>query len=182
EKSKLYHHITYVMLEKSFAFFADKEQYEFSVNLSIDDMLNEKTVHFILEKLSTYNAPHRVVFEILENNKIENYQEIKKFIQKVKAYGAKIAIDDFGSGYSNFSHVLELNVDYLKIDASLVKNITQDENAKKVTQTIVNFAKNIGLQTIAEYVEDEASLKELSSLGVDFIQGYYIGKPAPKLL
>ena len=182
EKSKLYHHITYTMIEKTFAFFAEKEQYEFSINLSINDMLNEKTVAFILEKLASYKAPNRVVFEILESNKIENYQEIKEFIQKVKVYGAKIAIDDFGSGYSNFSHVLELNVDYLKIDASLVKNITHDENAKKVTQTIVIFAQNIGLQTIAEYVEDEASLKELFTLGVDFVQGYYIGKPAQDLL
>ncbi|HFB53375.1 MAG TPA: EAL domain-containing protein [Sulfurimonas autotrophica] len=181
EKSKLYHHITYTMIEKTFAFFAEKEQYEFSINLSINDMLNEKTIAFILEKLASYTAPHRVVFEILESNKIENYQEIKEFIQKVKAYGAKIAIDDFGSGYSNFSHVLELNVDYLKIDASLVKNITHDENAKKVTQTIVIFAQNIGLQTIAEYVEDEASLKELLALGVDFVQGYHIGKPAQDL-
>ena len=181
-KSKLYPHITYAMIEKTFAFFEDKTEYEFSLNLSIDDILNEKTVAFILEKLKNYNAPHRVVFEILENNEIENYEEIKNFITNVKQYKAKIAIDDFGSGYSNFSHVLELNVDYLKIDASLVKNITRDENARKITQTIVIFAQNIGLQTIAEYVEDETALALLADLGVDFIQGYYIGKPSPQLL
>ncbi|QOP45030.1 EAL domain-containing protein [Sulfurimonas paralvinellae] len=181
-KSKLYHHITYTMIEKTFAFFEDKEAFEFSINLSIDDILNERTVAFILKKLSDYPAPQRVVFEILEDNEIKNYEEIRIFIQKVKHYNVKIAIDDFGSGYSNFSHVLELNVDYLKIDASLVKNITHNENAKKITQTIVSFAKNIGLKTIAEYVEDEASLKILESFDVDFVQGYYIGKPAPTLL
>jgi len=180
-KSKLYPHITYTMIEKTFAFFEDKEEYEFSLNLSIDDILNERTVAFILDKLENYNAPQRVVFEILESNEIENYEDIKNFIKKVKEYKAKIAIDDFGSGYSNFSHVLELNVDYLKIDASLIKNITSDSNAKTITQTIVLFAKNIGLQTIAEFVEDEESLKLLTELDVDFIQGYYIGKPSAEL-
>jgi diguanylate cyclase (GGDEF)-like protein len=181
-KSKLYHHITYIMIEKTFAFFETKEEYEFSINLSINDILNKKTVAFILDKLAAYKYPNRVVFEILESNEIENYEDIKEFIKKVKKYQAKIAIDDFGSGYSNFSHVLELNVDYLKIDASLVKNITSDENAKKITQTIVTFAQNIGLETIAEYVEDEEAFTLLIELGVDFIQGYYIGRPAPLLL
>jgi diguanylate cyclase (GGDEF)-like protein len=181
-KSKLYYHITYAMIEKSFAFFQDKEAYEFSINLSIDDMLNEKTVSFILEKLAAYPAPNRVVFEILESNEIENYEDIKAFIQKVKKYDVKIAIDDFGSGYSNFSHVLELNVDYLKIDSSLVRNIATDEDAKKIVQTIVAFAKNIGLPTIAEFVEDEAAFETLRELKVDFIQGYYIAKPSPLLL
>ena len=181
-KSKLYPNITYTMIEKTFAFFENKKEFEFSINLSIDDILNEKTVTFILEKLATYKTPQRVVFEILESNEIENYEDVKNFIKKVKSYKAKIAIDDFGSGYSNFSHVLELNVDYLKIDASLVKNITKDENAKKITQTIVIFAKNIGLETIAEYVEDKNSLEILRQLEVDFVQGYYIGKPSPKLL
>ena len=181
-KTKLYPHITYIMIEKTFAFFEDKEAYEFSINLSIDDMLNEKTVNFILEKLSQFKNPHRVVFEILESNEIQNYEDIKNFIKKVKEFGVKIAIDDFGSGYSNFSHLLELNVDYLKIDASLIKNIINDEDAKKITQTIVIFAHNIGLKTIAEFVEDKESLELLEVLGVDFIQGYYIAKPSPTLL
>ena len=181
-KSKLYHHITYTMIDKTFEFFKNKKMFEFSINLSIEDILNEKTVEYILQKLATYSEPQRVVFEILESHEIENYEYVKEFIQKIKKYNSKIAIDDFGSGYSNFSHVLELNVDYLKIDASLIKNITTDENAKKITQTIVNFAKNIGLETIAEFVEDEESLNLLNELGVDFIQGYYIGKPSPLLL
>jgi diguanylate cyclase (GGDEF)-like protein len=180
-KSKLYEHITKAMIEKSFAFFWDKK-YEFSINLSINDMLNKKTVNYILQKLSHFPHPHRVVFEILENDKIANYDDIKDFIQKVKYYGCKIALDDFGSGYSNFSHILELNVDYLKIDASLVKNIKTDKNSKKITHTIIIFAHEIGLQTIAEYVEDEESLNILVQMGVDFIQGYYIGKPSPVLL
>lgn len=180
-KSKQYPNITKAMIRKSFDFFKDKE-YEFSINLSINDILNEKTFEFILKKLSTFNASHRVVFEILESDKIENYEELKEFIVSVKKFGCKIAIDDFGSGYSNFAHILELNIDYLKIDASLVKHVTTDENSRKITQTIINFAANLGLETIAEYVEDRDSLELLQMMGVTYAQGYYIGKPQKEIV
>ncbi|WP_457748686.1 EAL domain-containing protein [Sulfurimonas sp.] len=180
-KSKLYPNITKIMIEKSFAFFQDKS-YEFSINLSINDIFNKKTVAFIMQQLEMFPQPQRVVFEILESDKIGDYLDVKSFIKDVKKLGCKIALDDFGSGYSNFSHVLELNVDYLKIDASLVKDIRTNENSKKITQTIIAFAKNIGLKTIAEYVEDEESFIILEEMDIDFIQGYYIGKPAKNLL
>lgn len=179
-KSKLYHEITRAMIRKTFLFFKDKS-YEFSINLSILDIQNQETLKFIVTQVQAYNAPERIVFEILESHKIENYQEMKNFIKEVKKYGCKIAIDDFGSGYSNFSHIFELNVDYLKIDGSLVKFITTDESSRIIVKTIVNFASNLGLKTIAEFVEDKDSLELLEKMGVDFVQGYYIGKPSATL-
>ncbi|MDD3477186.1 MAG: EAL domain-containing protein [Sulfurimonas sp.] len=179
-KSKLYPEITKAMISKSFEFFKDKE-YEFSINLSILDIQNQETLKFIFSKLKEFTEPQRVIFEILESHKIDDYEEIKSFITEVKKYGCKIAIDDFGSGYSNFSHILALKVDCLKIDASLVKYITTDENSKTIIKTIVSFASNLGLKTIAEFVEDSESLKTLEDIGVDFIQGYYIGKPSSGL-
>ncbi|MDK9692928.1 MAG: EAL domain-containing protein [Sulfurimonas sp.] len=179
-KSKLYPEITKAMIVKTFAFFKDKE-YEFSINLSILDIQNQEILKFILTQVQAFDAPQHVVFEILESHKIENYQEMKGFIKEVKRYGCKIAIDDFGSGYSNFSHIFELNVDYLKIDGSLVKFITTDESSRVIVKTIVNFASNLGLKTIAEFVEDRDSLELLEKMGVDFIQGYYIGKPSSDL-
>ncbi|MDD5400730.1 MAG: EAL domain-containing protein [Sulfurimonas sp.] len=180
-KSKLYPEITMAMVNKSFAFFEDKN-FEFSLNLSILDIQNSETMKFILNKLENFKESTRVVFEILESDKIENYQEIKNFIKEVKKYGCKVAIDDFGSGYSNFSHIFELNVDYIKIDSSLVKFITTDENSRVIVKTIINFASNLGLKTIAEYVEDKDSLELLEKMGVDFVQGYYIGKPSKELI
>ena len=175
-KSKLYPNITQAMISKSFEFFKDKD-FEFSLNLSIDDILNKHTVAFILKSLEEFPDPQKVVFEILESDKIGNYEELKKFIKVVKSYNCKIAIDDFGSGYSNFAHILELNIDYIKIDSSLVKFITTDNNSRVITKTIINFASSLGLKTIAEFVEDKDALEMLKKMGVDYIQGYYIGKP-----
>ncbi len=179
-KSNLYSYITEAMITKSFAFFKDKE-YEFSINLSIDDIENKTTTKFIINSIKKFPEPQRIIFEILESDKIDNYEKLKSFIDTIKNFGCKFAIDDFGSGYSNFAHILELNVDYLKIDASLVKNITKDDNAKVITRTIISFAASLGLETIAEYVEDKASLKMLEDMGADYIQGYYIGKPKKDL-
>ena len=175
-KSKQYLHLTKIMVTKAFEFFEDKE-YEFSINLSIVDITSVDMQEFILQKLENFNKPENVVFEILENDKLGNYKDVKRFISKIKKYGCKFAIDDFGSGYSNFSHVYELNVDYLKIDASLVKYVATDENSRIIVKTIINFASNLGLKTIAEYVEDIESFEILEKMGVDYIQGYYIGKP-----
>lgn len=179
-KSKLYPEITKAMILKTFAFFKETE-YEFSINLSILDIQNQEILKFILAQIQTFKSPQRIVFEILESHKIENYQEMKGFIKEIKKHGCKIAIDDFGSGYSNFSHIFELNVDYLKIDGSLVKFITTDESSRVIVKTIVNFASNLGLKTIAEFVEDRDSLELLEKMGVDFVQGYYIGKPSSTL-
>ena len=179
-KSKLYPRITKIMIEKTFEFFKESS-YEFSINLSINDITDAKTSKFIFEKLKEFNEPERIVFELLETDRVENYEQLKEFIKELKKYGVKVAIDDFGSGYSNFSHILELHIDYLKIDASLVKYITTDENSKKITNTIINFASDLGVKTIAEYVEDKESLELLTQMGVDYIQGYYIGKPQATL-
>ena len=175
-KSKLYPHITKAMISKSFDFFKDKD-FEFSINLSINDILNPATITLILDSLKAFPNPQKIVFEILESDKIGNYEELKKFIKIVKSHGCKIAIDDFGSGYSNFAYILELNIDYIKIDGSLVKFITTDNNSRVITKTIIHFASNLGLKTIAEFVEDKDSLEMLKKMGVDYVQGYYIGKP-----
>lgn len=95
--------------------------------------------------------------------------------------GVQIAIDDFGSGYSNFSHVLNLEPDYIKIDASLIKNIDKDIYSQVVVSTIITFASKLGIKTIAEFVHNDSIYEIVKDLGVDYVQGYYIGKPIDKL-
>lgn len=177
KKAKLYHDITKIMLVKALDTFRNTE-YEFSVNLSVNDILDEETNHFIKKTMEkNYRVVPRMVFEILESEGIENYEEVKSFIDEMKGFQCKIAIDDFGTGYSNFSHILQLNVDYIKIDASLTKHIAEDLNAQIITETIVNFTKKLNIRTIAEFVHSREVFEKIMGLGVDYSQGYYFGEP-----
>ncbi len=176
KKSKLYPQLTRTMVEQSFRAF-ELTNYEFAINISVDDIENTITREFIYEKLANYTKPKRVVFEITESEGIENFAEVSDFIKHVKNLGAKIAIDDFGSGYSNFAYIMKLDVDYIKIDASIIKNIVVDKNSYIITKTIVDFCKQIGMQTIAEYVCEKDIFDVVKELGVDYAQGYFIGEP-----
>ncbi len=182
KKSKLYHDITKIMIIKSIERFTDKN-YEFSINLSVDDILDEETNTYIIKKLKENDrTASRLVFEILESEGIENYTQVKSFIDEIKQYQCKIAIDDFGTGYSNFSHILQLNVDYIKIDASLTRYIHQDKNSQIITQTIVDFTKKLNIKTIAEFVHSKEVFDKVCEIGVDYSQGYYFGEPKSTLL
>ena len=176
KKIKLYHKISQRVISNACNTFKKKRDF-FSINLSIDDIKNRETVDFIIKTLKKTRTASRVTFEILESEGIENYDEVLDFINKIKILGAKIAIDDFGSGYSNFEHLLKLNVDYIKIDGSLIKNITSNPRQKIIVETISSFAKKIGIKTVAEFVETQEILDNLKELEIDFAQGYYTGKP-----
>ncbi len=94
--------------------------------------------------------------------------------------GCKIAIDDFGSGYSNFAYLAQFNVDYLKIDGSIIKRVLTDKNALITLESILDFARRLNIKTIAEFVSDKEIYDKMAELGVDYVQGgYYIGKPEP---
>lgn len=113
----------------------------------------------------------------MESESIENFAEIAAFIASVKSFGAKIAIDDFGTGYSNFEYLLRLKADYIKIDGSMIRNIDSDGDAQIVVSTIVDFAKKMGVKTIAEFVENESIYNKVKELGIDYSQGYYFSEP-----
>jgi diguanylate cyclase (GGDEF)-like protein len=183
KKSNQYTKLTKIVLEKSFQKF-QYLPFEFSVNISYEDIENPDFLDFIKGLLSKYNVSNRVVFEILEDESIKNYNLLISFVDQVKLLGCKVAIDDFGSGYSNFEHLLKMNIDYLKIDASLIKNIATNENSYKITKTIIEFAKNLNLKTIAEYVENEEIFNIVKDLGADYSQGYFFSAPisAPTIL
>jgi EAL domain-containing protein (putative c-di-GMP-specific phosphodiesterase class I) len=134
-------------------------------------------VQEIIKTITTTGTASRIIFEILESEGIENYEEVAHFIDQVKALGAKISIDDFGTGYSNFENVLKLNVDYVKIDGSLIQGITGNSRHNIIVDSIVDFARKIGAQTIAEFVSDKAIYEAVIKHGIDYSQGYYTGKP-----
>ncbi|MDF1877651.1 bifunctional diguanylate cyclase/phosphodiesterase [Sulfurimonas sp. SAG-AH-194-L11] len=177
KKIKIYNEITIQMIEKSFLAFKDST-FEFNINLSIEDIMNSKIFNFIIEKVKNSKASSRVTFELLESEAIEDFKKVEHFITEVKRYGAKIAIDDFGSGYSNFSYLIKIRADYIKIDGSLIKNIDVDKSALLVVETIVSFAKKLGMKTVAEFVHSSVVMDKVKELEIDYSQGFYIDEPS----
>lgn len=180
-KVKIYPELTKVIIRKAFEMFHDKD-ITFTINISIEDIRNTLTQTYIMDALSRFNRPHNVVFEIIESEEIVDYDQIKAFVKEVKKYGVKIAIDDFGSGYSNFMHMLELDTDFIKIDGSIIKNILHDLNSQILTQTIVSMANKLNIKIIAEFVSSKEIHDAVMSLGIDHAQGYYFGEPKPILV
>lgn len=180
KKTDMYYQLTRVMIDKSFNAF-ENMPYSFSINLSIKDIHNREVNQFVIQKLKKYSRPEAVIFEITESESIENYDELNRFIKIVKRYGSKIAIDDFGSGYSNFNHIIQMDIDFLKLDASLIRPILKDKNSEILVQSIIHLAKKIKVETIAEFVENEKIFKKINSMGIDYSQGYYIGKPVIRI-
>ncbi|MDD2837470.1 EAL domain-containing protein [Sulfuricurvum sp.] len=178
KQSRLYPLISQFVIEEVFRMIETTDS-SFSINLSVDDIFDIPTKNFIIQKLRDSSHPERVIFELLESEGIENYQEVSSFIDEAKRLGSRIAIDDFGTGYSNFAHILRLDVDLLKIDGSLIRSIDSDTNAQTILIAVTEFSKHLGLKTVAEFVHSEAIYEKCVELGVDYLQGYYLGEPKP---
>ncbi|MEA1891980.1 MAG: EAL domain-containing protein [Campylobacterota bacterium] len=181
KKAKLYKQLTKIVIQKSFEAFRENSL-EFSINLSIDDILDKEINSYILEMLDIYNISDRVIFEIVESESIENFEDIQSFIKSVKSLGCRIAIDDFGTGYSNFEYLMRLEPDFIKIDGSIIKEILNDEKSEIITTVIVDFAKKMDIQVIAEFVEDRELFMKIKELGIEKSQGYYFGEPKATLI
>lgn len=180
-KTKYYSEIEKMLIEKVLITLKNNEFARISINISKNDMTDGDVSAFIIEKLSQYGVANRVIFELLENQNIEHIVRVEKFIQKVKRMGIKIAIDDFGSGYSNFSYLLKMMPDFIKIDGSIIKNIDKDENSYIIAKAIVSFSKELGIQTIAEFVSSEAIFEKCKEIGIDQFQGFYLSQPLENL-
>jgi len=177
KNTRYYDKITQIMIEKSFRVFKDLP-YKLSLNFSYEDIKNEKTIEFLVEKLEEYGMHNRVIIEVLETESIQELEYFEKFINKVKKYGVEIAIDDFGSGYSNFGCLVSIQPDYIKIDGSLIREIDKDEKILKIVKTIVEFAKSSAIKVVAEFVKDKSVYDVCKSIGIDGFQGYFIHVPS----
>ncbi|WP_281951647.1 GGDEF domain-containing phosphodiesterase [Nitrosophilus kaiyonis] len=176
----LYKKLNYKMIEKSIDAIK-KLSKKISINIDIYDILQEDITDFIKTLIKEKNInPKNIQFEILETEDIYEYiEEVKNFIKKIKDIGCSIALDDFGKGYSNFSVLKDFNIDNLKIDMSLTKNIDTDKDSFTILKTIVEFANLLNIKTTAEGVGNEKIYKKLLETKVDFLQGFYIEKPKP---
>ena len=150
----------------------------FSINLSGQSVNSEAFLLFLKEKLETSDFPvNKLTFEITETVASENLAFTKRFIKTIKQFGCKFSLDDFGSGYSSYSYLKNLNVDYLKIDGAFVKDMVNNPADIAIVKSMNEIGHSLGLKTIAEYVENDDIRAILKEIGVDYVQGYGVQKP-----
>ena len=183
-KTHYYYEITEVMIRKTMEVAKDFPQQRFSINFSMKDIINKNitTTLFRLFDRDKERAK-RIDIELLETELVVvDDSRISDFITKVHGYGSKVLIDDFGTGYSNFSYLSDLDVDILKIDASITKEIITDPRKLHILKSIHNFTTGMDMQNVAEFVETKEVALLLKEIGVEYAQGYYFCKPIPKPL
>ncbi|HIP11376.1 MAG TPA: EAL domain-containing protein [Arcobacter sp.] len=177
KKAKLFSGIIKLMVQECLDFIRTKD-IMVAVNISFDDIRTKDTYNFIMELLEqNKDITHKLHFELLETEEIEDYEMVKNFIEKVHAYGCQVGVDDFGAGYSNFNMIEALKVDFIKIDGSLINSVDIDENQAIIVDTIAGYAKRTGIKTVAEFVSKESIYNKINELGIDYAQGYFFGKP-----
>ncbi len=181
-KSPYYPAYTKRMLEKCFDFFADKPDLFFSVNFTLKDFRDPDITRY-LDRLITLDpgTARHLIIEIVESEALQDFEAINRFILHFRPRGIRFALDDFGSGYSNFIQCARLEIDYVKIDGSIVEQSLEDPKMDKLLESIIDFAHSFGIATIAEYVSSKALFDSLKDR-VDRMQGNHIGRPSPELV
>jgi len=145
-----------------------------SLNVSPESILSGAVNQVLSEEVAA-----RIVLEITEHSQITNYAAFRSALEPLKQKGVRLAVDDAGAGYASFQHILELGVDIIKLDISLIKGIDMDQARSALAAALIAFAKATNTEVVAEGVETREEFKELLRLGVDKVQGYYIGHPMP---
>lgn len=153
-----------------------------SININFSDLVNPDIEETIIKHLSqNHHLASRVTFEILESDEIDNIELFKRKINLLHSLKAKVSIDDFGSGYSNFKTIIDVEANFLKIDGSLIRNIDTNNKDFRVVKSIVHFARQSNMQTVAEFVHSKEVYEKLLMLDIDYMQGFYISEPKASL-
>jgi len=180
--TNVHYKLTQRIFSMVFEKFANNKE-SVSVNINFSDLINQDIQETIIETFKkNKDLASRVTFEILESDEITDITLFKQKIELLHSLGAKVSIDDFGSGYSNFRTILDIEANYLKIDGSLIKNIDKNEKDFKVVKSIIHFAKEADMKTVAEFVHSKEVYDKLLEFDLDYMQGYYIAQPSSTLL
>lgn len=152
-----------------------------NINLSSYAFQDKALLPMLREKLEkTGVKAERITFEITETAAVANYEQTREMIMKLRELGCMFALDDFGAGFNSFRHLREFPVDYIKIDGSFIRNLAKDTVDQSLVRSMIDIARTLGKKTVAEFVEDRATLEMLRDWGADYAQGYHIGKPQPE--
>ncbi len=180
--TNIYNQLTKIILQTVFAKIKQHEV-PISVNLNFSDILNNDIFQIIVDELERNKAfASWLIIELLEYELLEANELFSEKIKTIKAYGVKIAIDDFGTGYANYNVFQNIPIDIIKIDGSLIKNIDHSEISQKIVHSIVVLTKELGIQTVAEFVHSKEVLEVTAELKVDALQGFYLAKPMKNLI
>lgn len=179
KNSKYYPDITRSVFDRAVREFEQRPD-SVSVNLSVLDVENRATRNHIISTLRDFpEVARRLTLEIVEQEGLQHYDQVKEFVREVKELGGTIALDDFGSGYSNFVRIIDLDVDYVKIDGSIISRISTEKAMENLVLGVKSFVSTNSIRLIAEFVETAETLDRLKSMGVEYSQGYYLGRPRP---
>jgi len=170
-----------LVLQEVFNTLKRYEDLEISVNVDLDDLDNADMMKLITHNLyENRMIANRLTFEILEDHEVKDHEKVMFYLQQLKAFGSKIALDDFGSGYASYSYLIKLNIDILKIDGSIIKELKYSpDHAKTVIRSIRELAESFQYDLVAEFVSDEEIYNIIKDLGIQYVQGYYLGEPKP---
>jgi EAL domain-containing protein (putative c-di-GMP-specific phosphodiesterase class I) len=150
------------------------------MNLSGASLNDERFVQDTFDILGRYvHVASRLCLEITESVALHDLDNTRRFIDQVRSFGAKVALDDFGAGYTSFSYLKELPADVLKIDGNFIVNINAHPANVAIVEAIVSLAGNLGMKTIAEWAEDAATVQTLAEIGVDYVQGWAVARSQP---
>lgn len=177
--SRLEGELTRVIFTKSAELFRHTNQ-SWSINITVQDMLDQDLTTYMKEFLLDYPNPQRITLELLETEDLDKLDEAKRFLHLMKTFGVSVYIDDFGIGYANISQTLNLKVDGVKIYGPLVQRITRDKNIEMFLKHVIGFAQEVGLTVVAKHVENKHTLDKLRDIGISYVQGNYFAPPNPQ--
>ncbi|MDH4107818.1 MAG: EAL domain-containing protein [Gammaproteobacteria bacterium] len=157
----------------------DEPDLRFAINLSSSAFETENLSSYVVACLEKHRVrPDRFMFEITENLAVRHLSHVEKQIAALRELGCEVALDDFGKGYSSLGYLQQLSVDYIKIDGSFIRNLVKNPVDQKMVRLIAEIGREAGMKTVAEYVQSAPAFSMLAELGVDYAQGFYVGKPA----
>ncbi len=179
--ARLYGNLTQQVVLNTLAMADLNPEMVFSINIDVEDINDTHTGAFIIDQLHRSTCAERIIFELVESEQIDNNDLVKSFLAQLKRLGCKIAIDDFGSGYSNYAYLLEMGIDIVKIDGTLITNIDKDRDKQRIVASIISIVHELGMETVTEFVNSPAVYEMVVSLGTDHVQGVYIAAAAQEL-
>jgi len=184
EKIGVIHRLDMLVLERALLSLAQQgHDGEIFVNLSPRALVFSEFARDLRRIIAASSiSPDRIVFEITERDTVKNLALLERFLNDLKADGFKLAIDDFGSGFSSFHYLRRFPIDYLKIEGDFIANMLNSDKDRTFVTSIRSLAREMGIAVVAEYVESAEVLRELERMEIHRAQGYYIGRPAPAII